>query len=65
MTLEDRCFTAVVNVQIAHRAQEISDYSQIMKYYNPDVKSFDLILEKISEAEAEIIRLTELLKDVK
>jgi hypothetical protein len=32
-----------------------------MKYYNPEVKAFDLILDKISEAEAEIQRLMELL----
>jgi hypothetical protein len=51
----------VVNVRIAHEQQTISDYSKIMKYYNPEVKAFDLILDKISEAEAEIQRLTELL----
>jgi hypothetical protein len=61
MTLEDQCFHAVVNLRIAHEQQTISDYSKIMKYYNPEVKAFDLILDKISEAEAEIQRLTELL----
>lgn len=64
MTLEDRCFTAVVNVQIAHRKIDLNEYSQIMKYYNPDVKAFDKILDKISEAEAEIMRLENLLNDL-
>lgn len=64
MTLEDRCFLAVVNVQIAHRKMDLSEYSQIMKYYNPEVKAFDLILEKMSEADAEIMRLENLLNDL-
>ena len=64
MTLEDRCFLAVVNVQIAHRKIDLSEYSQIMKYYNPEVKAFDLILDKMSEAEAEIMRLENLLNDL-
>ena len=64
MTLEDRCFLAVVNDQIAHLKVDLSEYSQIMKYYNPDVKSFDLILDKMSEAEAEIMRLENLLNDL-
>ncbi len=64
MTLEDRCFLAVVNVQIAHRKMDLSEYSQIMKYYNPEVKAFDKILDKISEAEAEILRLENLLNDL-
>jgi len=64
MTLEDRCFLAVVNVQIAHRKIDLNEYSQIMKYYNPEVKSFDKILNKISEAEAEIMRLENLLNDL-
>lgn len=64
MTLEDRCFLAVVNVQIAHRKIDLNEYSQIMKYYNPEVKAFDKILDKISEAEAEIMRLENLLNDL-
>jgi hypothetical protein len=64
MTLEDRCFLAVVNVQIAHRKIDLNEYSQIMKYYNPNVKAFDKILDKISEAEAEIMRLENLLNDL-
>lgn len=64
MTLEDRCFLAVVNVQIAHRKMDLNEYTQIMKYYNPKVKSFDLILDKMSEAEAEIMRLENLLNDL-
>jgi len=64
MTLEDRCFLAVVNVQIAHRKIDLNEYSHIMKYYNPEVKAFDLILEKISEAEEEIMRLENLLNDL-
>lgn len=64
MTLEDRCFLAVVNVQIAHRKIDLNEYSQIMKYYNPEVKAFDLILDKIGEAEAEIMRLENLLNDL-
>lgn len=64
MTLEDRCFLAVVNVQIAHRKIDLHEYSQIMKYYNQKVKAFDLILDKISETEAEIMRLENLLNDL-
>jgi hypothetical protein len=64
MTLEDRCFLAVVNVQIAHLKIDLNEYSQIMKYYNPEVKAFDLILDKISKAEADIMRLENLLNDL-
>ena len=64
MTLEDQCFHAVVNVRIAHQKQDISEYALVMTYYNPEVKSFDLILDKITEAEAEIIRLENLLNDL-
>jgi hypothetical protein len=64
MTLEDRCFLAVVNVQIAHRKIDLNEYSQIMKFYNPEVKAFDLMLDKISETEAEIMRLENLLNDL-
>lgn len=64
MTLEDQCFHAVVNVRIAHQKQDISEYSHIMKYYNPEVQAFNLILDKIAQAEAEIIRLENLLNDL-
>jgi hypothetical protein len=61
MTLEDQCYYAVINVRIAHQQQDLSEYSLLMKYYNPEVKAFDLILDKMAEAEAEIIRLQNLL----
>jgi hypothetical protein len=54
----------VVNVQIAHRKIDLNEYSQIMKFYNPEVKAFDIILDKISETEAEIMRLENLLNDL-
>jgi hypothetical protein len=64
MTLEDQCFHAVVNVRIAHQKQDLHEFALLMRYYNPEVKSFDLILDKISEAEAEIMRLENLLNDL-
>jgi hypothetical protein len=64
MTLEDQCFNAVVNLRIANQKQDISEYSHIMKYYNPEVQAFNLILEKIAQAEAEIQRLENLLNDL-
>lgn len=64
MTLEDQCYYAVINVRIAHQKQDLQEYALVMRYYNPDVKSFDLILDKMSQAEAEIIRLENLLNDL-
>jgi hypothetical protein len=64
MTLEDQCFHAVVNVRIAHQKQDINDYSMVMKYCTPELPAFDIILDKIAQAEAEIQRLENLLNDL-
>jgi hypothetical protein len=64
MTLEDQCFHAVVNVRIAHQKQDINDYSMVMKYCTPERPAFDIILDKIAQAEAEIMRLENLLNDL-
>lgn len=64
MTLEDQCYYSVINVRIAHQKQDLQEYALVMRYYNPEVKSFDLILDKMSQAEAEIMRLENLLNDL-
>jgi hypothetical protein len=64
MTLEDQCFHAVVNVRIAHQKQDISEYALVMRYCTPEHSAFDIILDKIGQAEAEIQRLENLLNDL-
>ena len=64
MTLEDQCFHAVVNVRIAHQKQDISEYALVMRYCKPEHSAFDIILDKIGQAEAEIQRLENLLNDL-
>jgi len=54
----------VVNVRIAHQKQDINDYSMVMKYCTPELPAFDIILDKIAQAEAEIMRLENLLNDL-
>jgi hypothetical protein len=64
MTLEDQCFHAVINVRIAHEKQDISEFALVMRYCTPDLPAFDIILDKIAKAEAEIMRLENLLNDL-
>lgn len=64
MTLEDKCFHAVINVRIAHEKQDISEYALVMRYCTPELPAFDIILDKIAQAEAEIMRLENLLNDL-
>lgn len=64
MTLEDQCFYAVINVRIAHERQDINEYSAVMKYCTPELPAFDIILDKIAQAEAEVMRLENLLNDL-
>ena len=64
MTLEDQCFHAVINVRIAHEKQDISEFALVMRYCTPDLPAFDIILDKIAQAEAEIMRLENLLNDL-
>jgi hypothetical protein len=54
----------VVNVRIAHQKQDISEYALVMRYCTPEHSAFDIILDKIGQAEAEIQRLENLLNDL-
>jgi hypothetical protein len=57
MTLEDKAHIAVLRVRKVHSEIELIDYQKVMKYYDPDVPAFGIILDKVMEIQDEISRL--------
>jgi len=57
MTLEDKAHIAVLRVRKVHSEIELIDYQKVMKYYDPDIPAFGIILDKVMEIQDEISRL--------
>lgn len=49
MTLKDKAYIAVMRVKKAHAEIELEDYQKVMKYYDPEIPTFDIILNKVVE----------------
>lgn len=49
MTLKDKAYIAVMRVKKAHAEIELEDYQRVMKYYDPEIPTFDIILNKVVE----------------
>lgn len=49
MDLQKQCELAVFNLHIAHHKRDLEDYLKVLECYRPDVKMFDVIIEKVEE----------------
>lgn len=57
MELYDKAYLAVLNVRKAHFEMELRDYTQVMKYYSPEIKAFDYIISEIERITGNISAL--------
>lgn len=65
MDLELKAYLAVLKVRKIHQEIELSDYIRVMKHYNPSIKEYELIVDRVAEINEEISRLDNLIKEAK
>lgn len=49
MDLQLMCDTAINNVKLAHVNAELEQYTKVLGYATYEMKSFDILLEKVEE----------------
>lgn len=64
LLLKDKAYIAVLRVMKVHAEIELIDYQKVMKYYDPEIPAFGIILDKVMEIQDEISRLDKLMLEV-
>lgn len=53
MDLQLMCDTAINNVKLAHVNAELEQYTKVLGYATHEMKSFDILLDKVEELNKE------------
>lgn len=64
LTLEHKAYLACWRVRKIHKEIELADYERVMKYYDPDIPAFDIILNEVDRITQEISDLDKLIASV-
>jgi hypothetical protein len=64
MTLEEKAYIATLRVRKVHAEIELIDYQKVMKYYDPDIPAFGIILDKVMDIQDTISRLDKAMLEI-
>jgi hypothetical protein len=64
MTLEEKAYIAILRVRKVHTEIELIDYQRVMKLYDPEIPTFDIILKKVIQLTNRISKIDNLIREV-
>jgi hypothetical protein len=64
MTLKEKAYIAILRVRKVHTEIELIDYQRVMKLYDPEIPTFDIILKKVIQLTNRISKIDNLIREV-